>query len=183
VQVLVRRIQYRLESEFALKHPVPVSKQRAIPWKASSYDSVPVAELRALHRATQTELDVYVRRWNTKLQNAPTASDVAALELFALSDYLTQRFDWPSWPLWARQATRLYGAAANFRDRSNDGAAILPEADAAVIRNLRADLGEPLFSSDWTAGQELRWRDAVITALSIPTPGHDAEDIGQPSTA
>ena len=99
VQVLVRRIQYRLESEFALKHPVPVSKQRAIPWKSSSYDSVPVAELRALHRATQTELDVYTQRWNANLQNAPTASDVTALELFALSDYLTQRFDWPSWPL------------------------------------------------------------------------------------
>ncbi|MBI3759665.1 MAG: hypothetical protein HY269_07920 [Deltaproteobacteria bacterium] len=167
-----------MEEEFALKQPVAVSKRRAIPWKSSSYDSIPVAELRALYRATQTELDPYAKRWNTKLQTAATAGDVTTLELFALSDYLTQRFHWPSWPLWARQATRLYGAAAKFRDGLNDAAAILPEADAAVISNLRADLGDAIFLSDWTVGQELQWRDAVVTALSVPTLDHGPYDIG-----
>ena len=83
----------------------------------------------------QTELDVRVQRWKNAFQTTPEAVDVAALELFALWDHLTRRFDWSSWPAWERQATKLYGAGAAFSAGLRDSTLTSSEKNATIIQS------------------------------------------------
>lgn len=168
-QVLIRRIRGVLEKALDIEGRVTTTAVRAIPWKRSSYDKIPHSVLRAVHHALRTELDSYVTRWS-RSPLEPTSDDVVGLELFARNDYITQRFDWPSWPIWEEHAVQLYAAAAHFREigRLSEQTTIADE-DAGIILNLKADIGEAKFAKAWGIGRGLTWSDAVVVALSVPS--------------
>ncbi len=167
-QVLIRRIRTALETAFDLEGQVTKATVRAIPWKRSSYDAIPHATLRTAQHALRPELDRYVKRWNHSPFSL-TSDDVVGLELFARNDYITQRFAWPSWPIWEEHSVQIYAAAAHFREvfKTTETTA-LAEEDAAIIRNLKADIGENGFEKAWAIGSSLNWPDAVVAALTVP---------------
>jgi hypothetical protein len=175
VQILAGRIQRDIESDFDLKDRIQVTGHRCVMWISSSYDAAPVAEFRRIHYSLRPELDKHVRRWSGDLPSLPTLKDIEALEHFALSDYVVQRFDWQSWPHWQVQAVKLYGAASALR-RSlvSEPKPALHETDIAVLDNLRSDLGNEIFEAEFAAGESLNWTQAVELALSVPTAVSDA---------
>lgn len=167
-QVLIRRIRAALETALALEGQVHTTTVRAIPWRRSSYDMVPHAIWRASHYALRPELDKYATRWSDP-QCSRQPDDIVGLELFARSDYIAQRFDWPSWPAWEEHSVRLYGAADHFREIAKSAEmAPLAEEDSAIIRNARTDIGESRFERAWAAGKSLNWFDAVAAAVTVP---------------
>jgi hypothetical protein len=141
-----------------------VTKKRPIPWKRSSYDHFPHSILRGAHKEIQAELDACAKRW-TSLKAEPDASDVYGLELCARFHYITQRFDWPSWPKWEEHAVKLYAGAARCRKTIKGCGVVAPE-DAATIERIKEDIGETRFAQFWAIGSALEWREAVIAAVS-----------------
>jgi hypothetical protein len=169
IQILAGRIQRDIESDFDLKDRVQVTGHRCVRWRATSYDAVPVAELRRIHYSLQPELDNHAARWSTDLPSVPTLKDLEALEHFALSDYVVQRFDWQSWPHWQLQAVKLYGAATALRRSfAPETNAALHGTDIATLNNLRSDLGSDTFETGFAEGESLNWIQAVELALSVP---------------
>ncbi|HYX71131.1 MAG TPA: hypothetical protein VE732_00045, partial [Nitrososphaera sp.] len=169
VQIFAGRIQRDIESDFDLKDRVQVTGHRCVRWIASSYDAAPVAEFRRIYYSLRSELGKHVRRWSADLPSAPTLKDIEALEHFALSDYIVQRFDWQSWPRWQVQAVKLYGAASALRrSLSSEPKTTLHEMDIAVLNNLRSDLGTEIFEAEFATGESLNWTQAVELAVCVP---------------
>src|SRR4030095_6334430 len=125
---------------------------------------------RTAHDVLQPELERHVTRWKHSTLN-PTSDDVVGLELFARNDYITQRFDWPSWPIWEEHSVQIYGAASHFREASGTTEiAALADEDTAIMRNLRADIGDNAFEKAWAIGRSLTWPTAMVAALPVPHP-------------
>jgi hypothetical protein len=122
--------------------------------------------LRGAHRQLQLELDGYAKRWNN-LKAEPDVSDVHGLELFARFHYITQRFDWPSWPKWEEHAVKLYAGAAHCRETMKKcGLGNMAPEDVAIIERIKEDIGEMRFAQSWEVGSVLGWHEAVIAAVS-----------------
>jgi hypothetical protein len=169
-QVLIHGIRATLESAFEIQGRVQITNARAIPWKQTSYDRIPHSAVRMAHEALLPELDSYAKEWK-ELRPEPRASDIHGLELFARFDYFTQRFDWPSWPIWGEQAVKLYGAAAQLREAGKlRDIGPVAEEDTLIVENTRADIGEMRFAQAWAAGRALKWPEAVVTALRPLAP-------------
>jgi hypothetical protein len=169
VQILERRLYDRLEKEFDLAGRVSPTEQRCSPWRASSYDGIPIETLRQTYSALQSILNAHIDRWKNLPVESLTPEDIAALEQFAMSDYLVQRFDWPTWPRWELQSAKLCGAINRFREALNTPReSILDETNDALTDKLRSDLGPEMFESEYLTGQALTWNEAVRLALSVP---------------